>query len=632
MTTKIILSDGSILDASLVMSCKYTSSVNSDTDIKIGSACSDCIDVTLWGDDIAIQKGELLTYYRVDENGNEFKMGEFIAQKPTVLSDNTYRVTVYDFMASKFEASCVNWLSRTMFLNGDETYTLSEFAKAVCKACSVKYGGNGDMLNTEYIVRPFALDNGTFRQIIQWIAEVGGCYARMNENGELSFSWYHRVDSTLSPTAGSVPYITKDGGMYMTVLGEPYYVKAHGVGLGIYSQPHEDYSVTPVDAIRVILDENTVEAGNGVNVYEIDDNPIFGISPESDVSAAAENILERLAALEYTPCTISLVDNSIIHCGDIVDVYTTKGKRYTTVVMQLVTGSGSPMEISSTGNPDRDSPDVVSSQSQKPYTKAQSQRDVSKMIRDAIAKAEANIRGEKGGVKIDRVDENGRVYETLYLDTPDIATAKNVLRINSQGIGFSTNGVDGDFTMALSIDGGLVNQWVKTWKVSGAEIECDKGKIGGLTLGENSLSFDFRIEYPEFTYEETQYVGQAYADGRKLPAEELEKYDLNFNGYADPMDVTTMMKMIEGDPEFPRFSAGKFSINTSSIRETIVFEITEGYWAGSRTTIGLGGMSTPNISAEEFRADGAPGLTKDIVIGNTTLIFKCGLLVDVREG
>lgn len=59
-------------------------------------------------------------------------------------------------------------------------------------------------------------------------------------------------------------------------------------------------------------------------------------------------------------------------------------------------------------------------------------------------------------------DDNGTWKEILFLDTPSAETAKNVLRINTNGIGFSTNGVNGPYRNAWTIDGNLVADFITT--------------------------------------------------------------------------------------------------------------------------------------------------------------------------
>ena len=57
------------------------------------------------------------------------------------------------------------------------------------------------------------------------------------------------------------------------------------------------------------------------------------------------------------------------------------------------------------------------------------------------------------GYKVERRDDAGRVIDTLYMDTPDVETAVNVMRVGQSGIGFSHNGVNGPYESAWTIDG-----------------------------------------------------------------------------------------------------------------------------------------------------------------------------------
>lgn len=59
-------------------------------------------------------------------------------------------------------------------------------------------------------------------------------------------------------------------------------------------------------------------------------------------------------------------------------------------------------------------------------------------------------------------NDDGSWKELLFMDTDDMATATNVLRINTNGIGFSTNGVNGPYANAWTIDGNLVADFITT--------------------------------------------------------------------------------------------------------------------------------------------------------------------------
>ena len=66
------------------------------------------------------------------------------------------------------------------------------------------------------------------------------------------------------------------------------------------------------------------------------------------------------------------------------------------------------------------------------------------------------------GYVVARQGSDGQWSELLFMDTNDEATATNVLRINRNGLGFSTNGVNGPYTNAWTIDGNLVADFITT--------------------------------------------------------------------------------------------------------------------------------------------------------------------------
>lgn len=77
--------------------------------------------------------------------------------------------------------------------------------------------------------------------------------------------------------------------------------------------------------------------------------------------------------------------------------------------------------------------------------------DVSEMVDNATAWLTSS-----GGYVIAVKNNDGTWKELLFMDTNDVETAHNVLRINENGIGFSSAGVSGPYTQAWTLDGKLV--------------------------------------------------------------------------------------------------------------------------------------------------------------------------------
>lgn len=81
-------------------------------------------------------------------------------------------------------------------------------------------------------------------------------------------------------------------------------------------------------------------------------------------------------------------------------------------------------------------------------------------MQEAIDHATELITGGLGGHVVFTLDADGKPQEILIMDTEDTSTAVNVLRINQNGIGFSSNGYNGPFTSAWTLDGSFVADFI----------------------------------------------------------------------------------------------------------------------------------------------------------------------------
>lgn len=93
-------------------------------------------------------------------------------------------------------------------------------------------------------------------------------------------------------------------------------------------------------------------------------------------------------------------------------------------------------------------------------TKSEEQQ--STHMQQAIARATKLIQGGLGGHVVFNVNADGEPQEILIMDTDDIQTAVSVIRMNKNGIGFSTNGYNGPFHTAWTIDGHFVADYIDT--------------------------------------------------------------------------------------------------------------------------------------------------------------------------
>ena len=125
------------------------------------------------------------------------------------------------------------------------------------------------------------------------------------------------------------------------------------------------------------------------------------------------------------------------------------------------------------------------------------------------------------GYVVARQGSDGQWSEILIMDTNDEATATDVLRLNKNGIGFSTNGVNGPYTNAWTIDGNLVADFITTGTLTANLI-----KAGILT--DVAGKFSLNMTTGDLTMNSGTFKGKVVLGGTGLAqAGTLELYDEN---------------------------------------------------------------------------------------------------------
>lgn len=121
-------------------------------------------------------------------------------------------------------------------------------------------------------------------------------------------------------------------------------------------------------------------------------------------------------------------------------------------------------------------------------------RDAAEAEAAAIAKAQENletaitentdlITGVDGGyIRINR-DNNGKPFEILIMDNPDISRAVKVWRWNINGLGYSFTGYNGPYTTAMSMAGIFNTDFIAANTLSGVTIMAGTLNAGKITTG-----------------------------------------------------------------------------------------------------------------------------------------------------
>lgn len=142
-------------------------------------------------------------------------------------------------------------------------------------------------------------------------------------------------------------------------------------------------------------------------------------------------------------------------------------------------------------------------------------------MQKAIARATKLIQGGLGGHVVFNTNADGEPQEILIMDTDDISTAVNVIRMNLNGIGFSTSGYNGPFTTAWTIDGHFVADFIDTGTLTANIIKSgvlqDEGGNTTFNLATGALSSkNLTIDSTYFKLKNDGEITSMTADGRKL--------------------------------------------------------------------------------------------------------------------
>ncbi|PGC22759.1 hypothetical protein COM23_20900 [Bacillus wiedmannii] len=170
-----------------------------------------------------------------------------------------------------------------------------------------------------------------------------------------------------------------------------------------------------------------------------------------------------------------------------------------------------------------------------------SQKELEDKIKDDIENSKSEwrkiidqvtdkITGNSGGHVV--LHPKNNPSEIFVMDKDDINLAKQVLRINKEGIGFSKNGVNGPFETAWTVDGVFVADFIKAGRLNADLIEVINLKaasiVSGIIKARNNrfgINLDLSaIEFYSLTGSPASTISQAVGpDGREITYWTIER-------------------------------------------------------------------------------------------------------------
>ncbi len=126
--------------------------------------------------------------------------------------------------------------------------------------------------------------------------------------------------------------------------------------------------------------------------------------------------------------------------------------------------------------------------------------DTTTSLYDAIQRATQLITGNIGGCIVMKLNASGEPEEMLIMDTTDTSTATKVWRWNLSGLGYSSTGINGPYTTAITQNGQIVADFITTGtlaanmvtacNLTAGTIKSTDGTTFVLDLSTGSMSID----------------------------------------------------------------------------------------------------------------------------------------------
>ena len=333
--------------------------------------------------------------------------------------------------------------------NGEPIYLCAEIAfptsvkhaiEQMCYLCNVNLASNLDVRpNYDCVIEamPEMQTTVTFRNLIQWCAGLMASNAWIDWNGELRFSWYDT------------------GTGYVSTLENRF-------NSDVYEN---SIVVTGVQFADTDEDKTLYLAGRDTYTLDLTGNPL--ISGDT-ADYLLSGIYMTVRSYSYRPFSATVIPSPYLWPMDRV-VFTDKnGEFFVTTITNInftINGTTTIQAIGETTQTNSyASPGSFTSQQAAILQKMR--RVINTDLNDAIDNATSLITGADRGFVRFIYDENDVLTEIVIMDTDDISTATKVWRWNSGGLGYSTNGYAGPYTLAMTQDGSIVADFITSGTLS----------------------------------------------------------------------------------------------------------------------------------------------------------------------
>lgn len=423
--------------------------------------------------------------------------------------------------------------------------TRGQIVRDACEVCGVTLQTTS-FDRDDYIVQNRPNDEAlTFRQVLQWVAQIGCQWMRCDEYGRLCIDWYSSIneeeliiddlgvlktqdDSNISlELSGANGILSANNGTFLENDGILRLFATDGSGN--VSEIKTTYGFTPHHTDVVItgvkVTEYSESSSDNPQTYMVGtEGYVLGISGNKlirvgDGQTIASIIAEKCVGMRFRPFESECPTDVALEAGDSLIIVDRNGKIYTSLLTTTTLKPGSGQKIACNAKSAAKNSSTRYSQITQVYVTARKMVKAEKTEREkALEEFGKRIDSATGVYTTVELQENGSKIFYLH-DKPTLAESQAIWKMTSEAWGVSTDGghtwnggmtVDGDTIVRILNAVGVNATWINTGAITVKDanenilfqvdmdtktvvIDPDVLIIGNMTLSEKLENMDENI-------------------------------------------------------------------------------------------------------------------------------------------
>lgn len=501
--------------------------------------------------------------------------------------------------------------------------TRGQIVRDACEVCGVTLQTTS-FDRDDYIVQNRPNDEAlTFRQVLQWVAQIGCQWLRCDEYGRLCIGWYSSIneeeliindlgvlktqdDSNISLelssangilSANNGTFLENDGILRLFATDEKGNESEIKTTYG-FTPHHTDVVITGVKVTEYSESSSdnpqTYMAGTEGYVLGISGNKLIRVG---DGQTIASMIAEKCVGMRFRPFESECPTDVALEAGDSLIIVDRNGKIYTSLLTTTTLKPGSGQKIACNAKSAAKNSSTQYSQATQAFVTARNMVKQEKTEREkALEEFGKRIDSATGVYTTEEIQEDGSRIFYLH-DKPTLAESKAIWKMTSEAWGVSTDGgqtwnggmtVDGDTIVRILTAVGLNADWINT---------------GAITVKDANENILFQVDMDTKT---VVIDPDVLIIGNMTLSEKLENMDENIASAKNMTfqlsnDMQTITSDADGNiPVFPTVTTtAKVMYGSSDITNDCSYTITKsdsvtGSWDVDTHTYTVTGLSADN--------------------------------------